>query len=45
MKLEAKKLDDGSYITPNAGSIKREYETLTPNGNKLDGRWAYRNVG
>lgn len=44
MKLQAQQLDDGTYTIPNAGTIKRENETLTPNGDPLNGRWAYRNT-
>lgn len=44
MKVDANELDDGSYTLPNGGIIKREQDTLTPNGNKLAGRWAYRNA-
>lgn len=44
VKVDAHKLDDGTYSIPNGGTIKREHETLTPNGNKLDGRWAYRSA-
>lgn len=44
MRVNAKKLDDGTYTLPDGSTIKREFETLTPNGNKLNGRWAYRNT-
>lgn len=44
VKVDAHKLDDDTYSIPNGGTIKREHETLTPNGNKLDGRWAYRSA-
>lgn len=44
VKAYAHKLDDGTYSISNGGTIKREYETLTPNGNKLGGRWVYRNA-
>lgn len=33
------------YQVPGIGVIKREYETLTPNGNALAGRWAFRDEG
>jgi hypothetical protein len=42
MKVDAQYLDDGIYAIPNGGTIKREKETLTPNGNRLGGRWAFR---
>jgi hypothetical protein len=31
------------YIDPSCGwTMKREYETHTPNGNKMNGRWVLR---
>lgn len=44
MKIETRKGSDGSYVTVEGGRICREYKTLTPNGNQLCGRSAYRNA-
>lgn len=30
------------YINELYGEIKREFYSLTPNGNKMNGRWVYR---
>jgi len=34
--------DVDGYVVQGGGTIKREYGTLTPNGNPMSGRWAYR---
>ena len=44
MKLQAEQLDDGTYTIPNAGTINREMEPLTPNGEPLNGSSAYKNT-
>lgn len=42
MKTDAQRLPDGTYVMPNGFTLKREHDTLTPNGNRFDGRWVYR---
>lgn len=34
--------DDDIYTFEDDSVIRRERETLTPNGNKMNGRWVYR---
>jgi hypothetical protein len=42
MKINAIKLDTGGYQLANGATLLREHDTLTPNGNRLGGRWALR---
>lgn len=34
---------DGVKLFDDKSSIQREFETKTPSGNKMAGRWVYRN--
>lgn len=42
MKLLATKVDNNSYVIAAGYKLAREYDTYTPNGNRLGGRWALR---
>lgn len=42
MKLLASKVDNISYDIASAYKLAREYDTHTPNGNRLGGRWVLR---
>lgn len=42
MKAEATKQPNDSYSLPDGSIIKREFDSLTPNGNKFNGRWTLR---
>ena len=42
MKILATKIDVNSYRIETGDTLKREYDSLTPNGNRLGGRWALR---
>lgn len=42
MKLLATQVDNDSYVFESGHKLSREYDALTPNGNRLGGRWALR---
>lgn len=43
MTALALKIDDEVYRLPNGEELQRETASLTPNGNKMNGRWVLRN--
>ncbi|MCF2902438.1 hypothetical protein L1267_18880 [Pseudoalteromonas sp. OFAV1] len=43
VNVTSKSDTEDSYTLDNGYTLKREFDTLTPNGNRLNGRWALRN--
>lgn len=43
-KKKAFKVSDNHYTFEDGFVLKREFGTITPNGNKINGFWVYRNA-
>ncbi len=43
-KIKCTKDNNECFHLPDGSTIKREFETLTPNGSKMNGRWVFRDI-
>jgi hypothetical protein len=42
IKIKTVSINDNIFLFENEHTMQREYDTLSPNGNKISGQWVYR---